>query len=240
MLTATPIPMLADNYAWLLRDPETGTIAIVDPAETAPAHAILAQLGNRLDYILLTHHHNDHVGGADALAKHYNAVILGAAADAHRLPPLDCAVKDGDTIRLGAHTGTVIATPGHTIGHVSYFFPETPILCCGDTLFSLGCGRLFEGTPAMMFESLGKLASLPAETLLCCGHEYTEHNLAFALSLDPDNPRLLARRETVRQLRAAGQPTLPAKLGDEKQENPFLTAPDAASFAERRAARDRF
>ena len=240
MLDVIPIPMRTDNYAWLLVDQATARTGLVDPAEAAPAAAILSRTGGRLDYILLTHHHDDHVGAAALLARDYGAVIIGAAADAHRLPKLDRAVGEGNAVEIGESDGVVMVTPGHTVGHICFYFARSQVLCCGDTLFSLGCGRLFEGTASMMFASLRRLASLPPETRVCCGHEYTEHNLAFALSRDPDNARLLARRKVVRARREAGQPTLPALLGDEILENPFLLAPNLEHFVNLRAARDRF
>jgi hydroxyacylglutathione hydrolase len=166
--------------------------------------------------------------------------VVGAAADAHRLPKLDQAVKEGDEVRLGGAVARVIDTPGHTRGQINYFFPDGEVLLAGDTLFSLGCGRLSEGTPAEMFASLRKLAALPGGTKVCAGHEYTEANARFALSVDPDNAALRARAEEVRRQRAAGQPTLPSVLADELKANPFLTAPDLATFADRRTRKDRF
>jgi hydroxyacylglutathione hydrolase len=166
--------------------------------------------------------------------------VVGAAADAHRLPKLDQAVKEGDEVRFGGAVARVIDTPGHTRGQINYFFPDGEVLLAGDTLFSLGCGRLSEGTPAEMFSSLRKLAALPGGTKVCAGHEYTEANAKFALSVDPDNAALRAMAERVRQLRAVGKPTLPSLLADELKANPFLTAPDLASFTDRRARKDRF
>jgi hydroxyacylglutathione hydrolase len=240
-VTAHPVPILTDNYAWLLREDGSGATAIVDPAEAAPIIAAIEAAGGRLDLILLTHHHADHVAATDAVrARFPSAKVVGAAADAHRLPKLDQAVKEGDEVRLGGATARVIDTPGHTRGQINYFFPDGEVLLAGDTLFSLGCGRLIEGTPAEMFASLRKLAVLPGGTKVCAGHEYTEANARFALSVDPDNAALQAMAEQVRRLRAAGQPTLPSLLADELKANPFLTAPDVASFADRRARKDRF
>ena len=240
-VTARSIPILKDNYAWLLRDTETGATAIVDPAEGAPIIAAIEADGGRLDMILLTHHHGDHVADTDVVrARFPGCKVVGAAADAHRLPKLDQQVKEGDTVRLGNATASVIDTPGHTRGQINYFFPGGPILLSGDTLFSLGCGRLIEGNAGEMFASLGKLAALPDDTLVCCGHEYTESNARFALSVDANNPALLARVKEVGAQRAAGQPTVPSRLGEEKRANPFLLARDVAALADVRGKKDRF
>jgi hydroxyacylglutathione hydrolase len=239
MITATPIPILSDNYAWLLRCSVTGAIGIVDPAEEAPIAAAIEKAG-RLDLILLTHHHADHVAATDAIRKHFPAPVVGAAADARRLPKLDRAVAEGDTVTLGASTATVMDTPGHTIGHIAFNFADGAVLLCGDTLFSLGCGRLMEGTPADMFASLAKLANLPPETLVCCGHEYTESNARFALHVDPGNTALVAFVARVRDLRAAGKPSLPSRLGDEMTANPFLLAPDVPTLATLREQKNAF
>ena len=240
MITAHPVPILQDNYAWLLRDAATGATAIVDPAEPAPVAAAIEAAGGRLDMILLTHHHADHVAGTDAIRARYGARVVGALADAYRLPRLDQPVREGDTVALGASRGDVIETPGHTRGHIAFFFPEGAVLACGDTLFSLGCGRLLEGTAAEMFASLRKLAALPGETLVCCGHEYTESNARFARHADPDNLALLAYAEKVRGWRAEGRPSVPSRLADELAANPFLRAADVAALADLRARKDRF
>lgn len=234
------IPILNDNYAWLLKDSTTGATAIVDPAEAGPIIAAIDAAGGRLDMILLTHHHNDHIGGVEEVRAKYKCPVVGAAADAHRLPKLDQAVKEGDTVKLGNASGIVIDTPGHTIGQINFYFPDGPILLSGDTLFSLGCGRLIEGNAGQMFESLRKLAALPGNTLVCCGHEYTESNAKFALSIDPDNAALQAMVAEVGKLRAAGKPSVPSLMSNERVANPFLTAPDVASFADARAKKDKF
>ena len=239
-LSVQPVPILVDNYAWLLREAGTGATAIVDPAEEAPIVAAIKDTGGRLDLILLTHHHADHVAAADALRLRYRARVVGARADAHRLPRLDRAVAEGDEVALGAARARVIATPGHPRGHIAYFFPEPAVLACGDTLFSLGCGRLFEGSAEEMFASLEKLKALPAETLICCGHEYTLSNARFALCVDPDNATLQARAAEVADLRASGRPSLPVRLGRELLCNPFLRARDAAALGALRARKDNF
>jgi hydroxyacylglutathione hydrolase len=240
MITVQAVPILSDNYAWLLRDAATGTTAIVDPAEVAPVAKAIDAAGGRLDFVLLTHHHDDHVAGTDAIRQRYGAKVVGAAADARRLPRLDQSVAEGDTVKLGDATARVLETPGHTVGHIAYVFDADHVLLCGDTLFSLGCGRLLEGTAADMFASLRKFAVLPPDTLVCCGHEYTESNARFALHATPDNPALVAYAAKVRELRAAGKPTVPSRLSDELAANPFLRAPDVATLADLRSRKDKF
>ena len=236
-ITPTSIAILSDNYAWLLRD-DTGATAMVDPAETAPCLAAIEAAGGRLDMILITHHHDDHIAAVDAVRAKYPCTVVGAAADQYRLPHLDRAVKPGDTVMLGDTALTVIDTPGHTLGHIAYH--GGGILMSGDTLFSLGCGRLMEGTPADMFASLQKFAALPADTIVCCGHEYTAANARFAIHADPDNAALQARSAEVTRQRGAHQPTVPTLLSAELAENPFLRAPDVAALASLRAAKDIF
>ncbi len=239
-ISASPVPILNDNYAWLLRDSETGATAIVDPADAAPVIAAIDAAGGRLDMILLTHHHADHTAGTDEVRARFNCPVVGAAADAHRLPKLDQSVREGDTVTLGNATAQVIETPGHTRGQINFFFPDGAVLLSGDTLFSLGCGRLIEGNAQEMYASMRKLAALPPETLVCCGHEYTESNARFALSIDPDNADLQTFVAKMRALRAAGKPSVPSVLGEELKANPFLTARDVTQFADARAKKDKF
>jgi hydroxyacylglutathione hydrolase len=239
-ITAHAVPILSDNYAWLLRDDASGAVAIVDPADPAPVIAAIDKQGGRLDLILLTHHHADHVAGTDAVRERFGAPVVGAAADARRLPRLDRAVKEGDSVALGATSAAVIDTPGHTIGHIAFYFADGGVLLSGDTLFSLGCGRLLEGTAADMFASLGKFAKLPGGTLVCCGHEYTQSNARFALTVEPENAALAARAAEVDRLRAAGRATVPSTLAAELAENPFMRAKDVATLADIRARKDKF
>ncbi len=239
-ITATPVPILSDNYAWMLRDSGTGAVGIVDPADGGAIIAALEQAGGRLDLILLTHHHADHVAGTDEVRARFNCPVVGAAADAHRLPRLDRALREGEEVLLGDARGRVIDTPGHTRGQINFFFPDGDVLLSGDTLFSLGCGRLTEGTAAEMFASLRKLAALPGDTIVCCGHEYTESNARFALTVEPDNAALQRRAAEVKRQRAAGQPSVPSTLASELAANPFLRAKDVDTFADIRARKDKF
>ena len=239
-ITAHAVPILSDNYAWLLKDAATGATAIVDPADASACSAAIDAAGGRLDLILITHHHDDHIAGVDAVRDRYKACVVGATADARRLPKLDQGVVEGDTVMLGDSRLRVIDTPGHTRGHIAYYAAEGGVLLCADTLFSLGCGRLLEGTAAEMFDSLRKLGALPGDTLVCCGHEYTQSNARFALHVDPDNVALQARAAEVDRQRAAGQATVPTRLADELAENPFLRAADAAALGAIRSQKDTY
>lgn len=238
MLTIKALPLLADNYAWLLRDTAQDVVAIVDPGEAAPVEAFVGD--GRLDLILLTHHHGDHTDGVAALKARYGARVVGAASERARLPALDIALADGDEITVGAETGRVIATPGHADGHLSFYFPSVPALFSGDALFSLGCGRLLEGTAEQLFASLRRFDALPDETLVCCGHEYTRSNAAFAVHVTPEDAEVAAYDQKVRNLRQVGTPTVPTTLGLERRLNPFLRAPDAEEFGRLRRMKDSF
>ncbi len=239
-VTVTAIPCLSDKYAWMLRDDATGTVAICDPGEAGPIIAALEAAGGRCDLILLTHHHGDHIDGVAEVRARFGAKVVGAAADAHRLPKLDIVVKPGEAVAVGETRGVVIDTPGHTVGHVAFHFAAGDVLLCGDTLFSLGCGRLLEGTAAQMHGALQALAALPDATLVCCGHEYTESNARFALTVEPENAALVARAAEVKAQRAAGQATVPTTLAQEKAANPFLRARDVARLAAIRTGKDNF
>jgi hydroxyacylglutathione hydrolase len=254
MLQIELLPILGDNYAYLLLEPETRTSAVVDPGEAAPVLAALRSRGRDLDLILCTHHHGDHVAGNLALKEATGCRIVGPEADRGRIPGLDEGVKEGDEVEVGTVRFRVLETPGHTRGHISYYSPDSKALFCGDTLFALGCGRLLEGDAPTMWASLTKLMGLPDDTRVYCGHEYTQSNARFALSVDPDNERLTARAKEVDRQRAAGAPTVPSTLGAEKATNPFLRAadpylqarlglqgtPEAEVFAELRRRKDGF
>ncbi|MGQ0662201.1 MAG: hydroxyacylglutathione hydrolase [Pseudomonadota bacterium] len=245
---------LRDNYVWLLREPASGAVAAVDPSEAAPVKAKLDALGWRLTHILNTHHHPDHTGGNLALKERTGCTIVGPAADRARIPGIDIALADGESYAFGREIARVLDIPGHTRGHIALWFEAAEALFCGDTLFTLGCGRLFEGTPAQMWTSLGKLKRLPGTTRVYCGHEYTQSNARFALSVDPDNAELRARAARVDAARARGLPTVPATLAEECRTNPFLRADQpalarwvgapegdpVAIFAAIRSAKDRF
>jgi hydroxyacylglutathione hydrolase len=225
-LDVRQIPVLRDNYVYLVRDEETGACAAVDPAVAAPVLDALDRLGWRLTHILNTHHHHDHVGGNLELKRATGCVIVGNGADAARIPGIDVRIGDGEIFALGTCAAEVIGVSGHTIGHIAYWFADDDALFCGDTLFALGCGRLFEGTPDQMWRSLSRLRALPAATRVYCAHEYTEANAAFALSIEPANSALAERAEAVRARRRAGKPTVPSTIGEERRTNPFLRADD--------------
>jgi len=253
-LQIVTIPCLSDNYAYLAHDPATGATAAVDVPEAAPIIAELKAQGWTLSDVLLTHHHADHVQGLPDLLAFAPARVVGAAADAHRLPPLDIAIGEGDTVHIGQEEGRVIDVSGHTVGHVAFHFPKSDAIFTADSLMALGCGRVFEGTMEQMHKSLEKLATLPPETVVYSGHEYTLNNAKFALTVDPDNPRLKSRIKEIDAKRATGKPTVPSTLAEELATNPFLRAsdPDIQSslgmtgaapgtvFAEIRARKDRF
>lgn len=228
-LEIVQIPVLNDNYIYLAHDPATGQTAAVDPAVSGPVLDELRRRGWTLTHILNTHHHGDHVGGNLELKTETGCVIVGPRADRERIPGIDIALGDGDRYRLGNAEAEVFDVPGHTRGHIAYWFADSAALFCGDTLFAMGCGRLFEGTPAQMWASLSKLARLPDETRVYCAHEYTEANGRFALAIEPDNRALQRRMAEVRALRAAGKPTVPSRLDEEQATNPFLR-PDSAEI----------
>lgn len=254
MLQILIVPALTDNYIYLIHEPYGGETAVIDPAAAEPVMAALEQNGWRLDYIFNTHHHGDHVGANLQLKRQTACKIVGAAADRARIPGIDIETKEGDQVRLGHQTFQVIDTPGHTLGHIVYYCAVSQALFCGDTLFSLGCGRLFEGSATQMWQSLQKLKTLPAQTRIYCAHEYTAANGRFALSVEPDNPALQQRIVEVAELRRQNHPTLPSSIGQELASNPFLRAhspsirsnismtepSDAAVFAKLRALKDQF
>lgn len=251
-LELVTIPCLKDNYAYLVHDAATGATACIDVPEEPPILAALAERGWQLSDIWLTHHHWDHIDGVAALVAATSARVSGAAADVHRLPPLDTALTADFT--FAGHAVQLIDVPGHTVGHIAFHIPAAKLAFTADSLMAAGCGRLFEGTPDQMHESLQKLAKLPPDTLICSGHEYTSGNIRFALTLEPANAALISRSEQVASLRERGKPTVPVTLSEELETNPFLrthsaeiranlnlgTAPDVRVFAEIRSRKDSF
>ncbi len=245
------IPTLSDNYTYLLVCEASGRAAIVDAPEVDPVVSRVAQGQARVEKILSTHHHPDHSMANPALAERYGVPVFGHASDAGRLPGLTDGLEEGDTVTVGECRARVLHIPAHTRGHIAYVFDEDQAVFCGDTLFAAGCGRLFEGTPAMMFEALHeKLGRLPDTTRVFCGHEYTESNLRFALHVDPENRAVrerLARVEKIRAERASDwhdaeprEMTVPSTLAEEHATNPFLRATDAEELGRLRALKDRF
>ena len=225
------IPVLQDNFIYLAREPASGCVAVIDPAVAGPVLETARRLGWSITHILNTHHHPDHVGGNLEIKAATGCVIVGPAHDPERIPGMDIQVKDGDTYDLGTARAQVFFVPGHTRGHIAYWFKDSAALFCGDTLFSIGCGRLFEGTPQQMWASLSRLRALPADTRIYCAHEYTESNIRYAVSIDPANVALRKREAQVKTLRAAGKYSVPSLLGEECAANPFLRAdaPDLAA-----------
>jgi len=245
---------LKDNYGVLMHDGESGATASIDAPEAAPIEAALKTTGWKLTDILVTHHHADHTGAIEALKSKYKCRVVAPEKEAAKIPAVDETVREGDTVALGNLAANVIETPGHTLGHIAYWFHGEKLAFVGDTLFSIGCGRVIEGDPEMMWSSLKKLRDLPNDTEFYCGHEYTAANIKFARTIEPDNPVLAAREVEARQEIERGLPTIPVTIGDEKLANPFLRAdlpevaagvgmagrPAAEVFAEIRARKNRF
>lgn len=253
-LELVTLPALSDNYTYLLHDSDSGATACIDVPDAKPILDELAKRNWTLTEIWLTHHHHDHIGGVDDLLKVCDAKVTGATADRHRLPPLNREVADGDRFEFGGEVIDVLDVSGHTIGHVAFVAAASGYAFTADSLMALGCGRLFEGTAAQMWDSLQKLAALDPETLICSGHEYTQANARFAITIDPENGDLKARIDRINSKRDSNEPTVPSKLSEEAATNPFLRAADPAIqahldmigaepvdvFAEIRARKDRF
>jgi hydroxyacylglutathione hydrolase len=221
---------LKDNFGVLVHDATTGATAAIDAPEAAPIEAALKATGWKLSDILVTHHHADHTGGIAELKRRHHCRVTAPRGEAARIPEVDATVGEGDSVKVGTRGARVIETPGHTSGHISYWFEQDKLAFVGDTLFSIGCGRVIEGTPDMMWQSLLRLRSLPDDTQIYCGHEYTDANVRFARTIEPDNKALAARAEAVKRQLAQGHPTIPTTIGEEKQANPFLRA-DVAEVA---------
>lgn len=239
MIDIQIIPILKDNYTYLLQS-SCGKVAVLDPGEAAPVIEVLNAQGLKLDFILNTHHHWDHTDGNAALKRKYGAQIVAPEKEASLIKGVDIAVKEDDIFTLGTEQAQIIETPGHTRGGICFYFKDSAAIFTGDTLFSLGCGRLFEGTAQDMFNGFKKIMALPDETLIYCGHEYTRGNAGFCLSQDRDNENLKKRIEQIKALRAEGKPTIPTTLAMEKKTNIFMRAKSAEEFAALRLKKDNF
>ena len=220
------IPCLNDNYSYLIHDEISNTVAIVDPSEFIPCDTIISKNYKKLDFILNTHHHYDHVGGNEELKKKYNSKVLGFENDKNRIPQIDTVLKDNQEFKIGTLNFTTIFIPGHTRGHVAFYFKKERVVFSGDTLFSLGCGRVFEGTYKQMFQSLNKLKNLPGETKVYCGHEYTFKNLEFCLKFNPNNNFLKKKKNNIELSLKNKKPTIPSTIADEIKANIFFRVND--------------
>jgi hydroxyacylglutathione hydrolase len=238
MLEIVAVPAFTDNYIWLVRDEDSAETAVVDPGDAAPALAEAERRGWAITQVWNTHWHPDHTGGNLAAKAVTGCTVSGPAAET--IQGRDVALAEGDELRIGTHVGQVIEIPGHTLGHIALHFGDDRIAFVGDTLFAMGCGRLFEGTPQQMYGSLKRLVALADDTALYCGHEYTLANARFAAHAEPDNPAIAARLEQVQQLRSTGQITLPTTVAEERATNPFVRASSWQDFARLRAEKDSF
>ncbi len=240
MLDIVRIPALSDNYIWLVHDPTSGETMVVDPAQAEPVLAEAEARGWKIDAIWNTHWHPDHTGGNAAIKAATGCTVIAPAAEAARIPTADRLVSEGDEVRLGDHVARVMEVPAHTAGHIAYHFADDDVVFVGDTLFAMGCGRLFEGTAAQMFANMQRLGALPGETRVYCAHEYTQSNGRYALVAEPDNAAIRDRMDAVDRARAAGEATVPTTIALEAATNPFLRAGSVEVLAERRAAKDAF
>lgn len=238
MLSVVRIPVLSDNYVWLLHDDASGETVVIDPAVADPVLAEAAERGWTISQIWNTHWHGDHVGGNAEIKAATGCLITGPTAEAVKIGSLDRKVGEGDKVRIGDHVATVMEVPAHTAGHIAYHLADDHIIFVGDTLFAMGCGRLFEGTADQMFANMTRLAALPDDTMVYCAHEYTQSNGRFALTIEPDNEALAARMAQVDAARGRGEATVPTTIGLERATNIFMRASDAAELARRRTAKD--
>jgi hydroxyacylglutathione hydrolase len=238
MLEIVAVPAFTDNYIWLVHDAASGETAVVDPGDAAPALAETERRGWPITQVWNTHHHWDHTGGNQAIKDATGCTVSGPAAEDIKVR--DVGLAEGSEIRIGAHVGRAIEIPGHTLGHVALVFEDDRIAFVGDTMFAMGCGRLFEGTPEQMFNSLQRIVDLPADTALYCGHEYTLANAKFAAHAEPENAAIAERLADIEKLRAAAEITLPTTVEQERQTNPFVRAGDWEEFASLRSDKDRF
>ena len=234
------VPAFADNYLWLIHDPDSDETAVVDPGDPVPVIAEAERRGWRINKILNTHWHPDHTGGNLAIKQATGATIIGPAGENGRVPGLDLAIREGDRISIGAHEAEAWEVPGHTIGHIAYIFHNDHVAFVGDTMFAMGCGRLFEGSPEQMHHSLGRLASLPRDTKLYCAHEYTLANARFAAHAFPENEEIADRLRHIERERSLARSTVPTTVREERATNPFLLARDVEQFADLRAKKDNF
>lgn len=240
MLEIARVPVLSDNYVWLVHDPASAETVVIDPSLAGPVLDAAAARGWRITQVWNTHWHPDHTGGNDGIKRATGCTVIGPAAEADRIATLDRTVREGDVARLGAHEAKVLEVPAHTAGHIAYHFEDEGALFIGDTLFAMGCGRLFEGTPAQMFANMRRLAALPGETRVYCAHEYTLANARYARAAEPDNRAIAARLAEVEAARARGAPTVPTTIALERETNPFMRAGTVDELARRRAAKDSF
>ena len=240
MLNIEIIPCLSDNYSYLLCDKDTNVVAIIDPSDFNTCDKIINKKYNKLDYILNTHHHFDHVGGNQELKKKYNSIVVGYKDDEKRIPDIDVLVDENQIWKADNFEAKIIYIPGHTTGHVSFYFFNEKLIFTGDTLFSLGCGKIFEGTYEQMFTSLNKLKNLPSDTMIYCGHEYTLQNSKFCIKHDPKNLNLQNKIKLIKEKIDNNKPTIPTNLRDELECNIFLRAKNVESFAKLRDLKDNF
>ena len=232
------IPVLSDNYIWLARENTSGEVVVIDPAVAAPVLAKADELGWQITQIWNTHWHPDHTGGNAEIKAATGCIITGPAAEFARIPTLDVQVMGGDRVKFGESSAVVIDVPAHTAGHIAFHFADEQLAFVGDTLFAMGCGRLFEGTAAQMYDNMRKLEALGDDTMIYCAHEYTQSNGRFALTVEPDNAALAARMASVDEMRAAGEPTVPTTIALERATNPFMRARSADELSQRRLAKD--